>query len=137
MNKKKHTYTKAWNIAYAVQPPVRKVLQALGMHKVRKPYLLGFIDSSKYSLADLENHLKSVGFEKAKLAWKEPGEVQSVRRVDGLKFPWHVRVFDDGEVRGHYEYSAEKHPVRHLQGKVYHDDKKFLLSLLGDYVRGK
>ena len=134
MNKKKHTYSKAWHVVYAVQPPIRKVLQACGMGNSRKPYMLGKLNAKKYSLEDFEKHMSSIGFEHVKLAWCEDGEVLSMRRVDGLKFQWHVRVFEDGEVRGHYEYSAEGNPIHHLRGKVFQDDKDFLLSLLGDYI---
>jgi len=135
MNKKKHTYSKVWHIAYAIQPPIRKVLQATGSHKKRGEYLLGLLNTEKYTLADFNAYLISIGFERTKLAWKEPGEILSLRRVDGLKFQWHIRVFDDGEVRGHYELSPESSPIKHLRNKVFNDDKEFLHSLLGEYIK--
>jgi hypothetical protein len=135
MNKKKHTYSKVWRIAYAMHPPIRKVLQVAGSHKKRGDYLLGHLDAEKHTLADLNAHLISIGFERTKLAWKEPGEILSLRRVDGLKYQWHIRVFDDGEVRGHYELSPESSPLKHLRSSVFNDDKEFLLSLIGNYLK--
>lgn len=122
-------------MVYAVQPPVRKVLQVGGLAKRRQPYLLGRFHGEKYSHDDFRKFLVSIGFEKSKLAWSEAGEAISMRRVDGLKFQWHVRVFKDGEVRGHYEYSPESHPIRHLRLKVFKPDREFLLSLFQDYVK--
>ena len=105
-------------------------------HRGRGPYLLGKIDTSKYTIDEFRNHLFSLHFEKSRLAFKEPGEVLNVRLVDGLRFQWHVRVFEDGEVRGHYELSPEAHPFKHLKEayKKEIDDKNFLLSLFGGYL---
>lgn len=135
MTSKKRAYSKAWHVVYAAHPPVRRVLQVGGRHKDRHPFLLGMFNFEKYAVEDLEKHLADIGFEKSRLAWKEEGEVSSMRKVDGKKFQWHIRVFEDGEVRAHYEYSPEVHPIKHLKGHVFHDDKKFLLPLLGDYLR--
>jgi hypothetical protein len=133
MNNKKHVYSKAWKLARVVQFPVQKVLQASGVHKVRGPYLLGHLNREKYSEDAIEKHLHEIGFEPNKLAWCEPGEVLSLRKVDGHKFQWHIRVFEDGEVRGHYETAPEGNVIKHFTGDTQ-DDSDFLKSLLGDYI---
>ncbi len=136
MNKKKNVYSKAWHLIYAVNPPFRKMYQVARRLNKRGPYLLGKINSSKYTVEDFKKHLLSIHFEKNRLSFKEPGELLSMRRVDGLKFQWHIRLFDDGEVRGHYEVSPEALPLRHLKDAYVRetDDKSFLVSLLGDYL---
>lgn len=137
MNKKKHTYSKAWEVVYAVHPPIRKVMQIGGRHEARGPYLLGKLNTTKYTLDAFKEYLISINFERARLAFKEEGEVLNMRRVDGLKFQWHLRVFEDWEVRAHYEPAPENSPIKHLKDVFKHkfkDDKDFLKSLLGDYI---
>lgn len=134
-NKRIKPYSKAWHLLYAAHPPVRAALQIGGRHKDRHPYLLGLFNVEKYTIKDLAYHLIEFGFEKDRLAWKEEGEVLSMRKVDGKKFQWHIRMYKDGEVRAHYEYSPEVHPLKHLKHEVFKDDSDFLIPILGDYIK--
>lgn len=60
----------------------------------------------------LEQH----GFFINRIAYTEPGQVLSMRRLSTKNPEWqyHVRIFDDGEIRGHCEVTPSDHPIDHL-----------------------
>jgi GT2 family glycosyltransferase len=95
---------------------VRDVLIACRIikHNFRQPYHLGYLDPSKTE-ADLLKHLHAQGFSNHFFAWDDPGQKYSLRRRTDFKFQYHLRIFSDGEIRGHYEWTPEAHPIRHLQ----------------------
>ncbi len=76
----------------------------------RQEYLIGITGDKK----SLEKHLRSQGFKHQLFAWVDDGQIASVRKRDG-KFQYHIRIFEDGEVRGHYEYTPENAPIKHLR----------------------
>ena len=45
-----------------------------------------------------------------------------------------MRVFSDGEIRGHYEFTPEAHPFSHFEEKGETEHKKDFLKFLGDFV---
>jgi hypothetical protein len=51
-----------------------------------------------------------------------------------FKHQYHLRVFKDGEVRGHYEYTPECHPIWHLQKVGQEPRREELLGFLGDWI---
>ena len=106
-------YTSFWSLFYKVWPPCTRVLEALGFHNQRQRYVLGSLEP-RYDEDDLRGFLTDRGFEHAILAWKDPGEVLSVRRVHNRIFQYHIRLFEDGEIRAHYEYSPEAHTFKHF-----------------------
>jgi hypothetical protein len=102
-----------WLIVYVFYPPILRVLETIGVHRTRQDFLLGHLSVS-CSAAELEAHLIGHGFERAILAWKEPGEVLSLRKLDREIFQYHLRLYEDGELRGHYEYSSEGNSLAHV-----------------------
>jgi hypothetical protein len=105
----------------------------LDRSKERQPYCIGVIkatstkawgtaapitaDTIKSAIvAQLEQH----GFERYDICKIDPGQWLSLRRVDPAdsreRFQWHIRIFYNLEVRGHYEYTPEFAPVRHVLG---------------------
>ena len=131
----KSEYGGAWRVMYKVYPPVLRVLEKLGAHSGRQPFVLGKLNS-KYGVEDLRRLLVTAGFEPAVLAWKDSGEVLSLRKIDKHIFQWHIRLHADGEVRGHYEYSSEGSPWRHVAEykEAFKPDMEFFSALLGDYL---
>ncbi len=77
----------------------------------RQEYLLGILGSDFNAFT---SHLHSIGFENQIFAWVDDGQVASLRKPEG-DFQYHIRIFNDGEVRGHYEYAPETAPVKHLR----------------------
>lgn len=83
-------------------------------HYGRQRYHIGYLDKSK-NVNDLVHHLRAHGFHKNKIAWKDDGEILGMRRLDGFHFCYHVRLFVDGEIRGHYEYTVESSVSKHMR----------------------
>lgn len=122
-----------WKIIYFIYPPFLRILEAFHFHQTRQDFLLGF-KNKKYSSTDLKNFLLQQGFSTAVLAWKDPGEVFGLRLIDKKVFQHHIRLFSDGEIRGHYEYSSEGNSFGHIFNVGFRDDRDFFKSLLGDYL---
>ncbi len=78
---------------------------------IRQEYLLGILSSDTNACII---HLQSIGFENQIFAWVDDGQVASLRKREG-DFQYHIRIFNDGEVRGHYEYAPEVAPIKHLR----------------------
>lgn len=82
-------------------------------HKGRQRYAIGRLAPGK-TTAELQNYLHAQGFEHCLLAWVDEGEILSLRKVDQEVFHYHLRVFKDEEIRGHYEYMGEHYAIRHV-----------------------
>lgn len=89
-----------------------------GPHR-RQPYLLGRLKDG-FRTKDAVQALRAHGFFFQAFAYPDPGQEASLRRLDEANpvFQYHVRVFSDGEVRAHYEYTPEDHPWKHLDEAV-------------------
>ena len=122
-----------WNIVYTIYPPFLRLLERFHFHTVRQEYVLGNLNS-RYTPNDLRQFLFQRGFSKAILAWKDPGEILSLRLVDRKVFQYHLRLFNDGEIRGHYEYSSEGNPLFHILDIGLRREENFFRSLLGAYL---
>lgn len=82
--------------------------------KRRQPYHIGWLHPNK-TLPQLKRHLSSRwGFGNHFIAWEDTGQVLSWRKLESFEEQYHLRVFSDGEIRGHYEYTPEYDPVRHF-----------------------
>jgi len=126
-------YSRSWSIVYATYPSLLREIERLGFHSGRQPYVLGRLNP-RYQAEDLRRHLAEQGFEPAILAWKDSGEVLSMRKVDKHIFQWHVRLFSDGEIRGHYEYSPEGGALGHIFETAFKPDEERLQAMLGELL---
>lgn len=122
-----------WNIIYTLYPPVLRVLEKLKIHNTCQPYHLGYLDE-RYTELELRRLLEKEGFEDAILAWKDPDEILSMRKIDNDVFQYHIRLFADGELRGHYEYSSEGNPWGHIREKCFEPREEYFQSILGDFL---
>lgn len=68
------------------------------------------------------------------IAWVDKDEAISTRKLDGFDFQYHLRVFKDGEVRGHYEKTPERHPIDHFLDRGMEPRRKEFLEILGDWI---
>jgi hypothetical protein len=118
---------------YKIYPPITRWVEKMGFHKDRQPFLLGCI-RKKYSPSDFKRYLEECGFEHDVLAWKDSGEVLSMRKVDKKDFQYHVRLFKNGEIRCHYEYVPENHPFYHFFAKYFKARKRCFKKLLKDFI---
>lgn len=122
-----------WRIIYRVWPPVLRVLETLKIHNYRQPWLLGHLNK-KYSKSDLRGVLEKDGFEDAILAWRDPGEILGMRKIDKKIFQYHIRLFNNGEIRGHYEVSSEGGPWQHVTSNGFRPADEYFEKLLGNFL---
>ncbi len=118
---------------YRVWPPCIRTAERLGFHNFRQKYLLGRLNVN-YNKESLEHTLRGEGFERAIIAWRDPGEVLSMRKIHNSIFQYHIRLFIDGEIRAHYEYSPESHPISHFFEARFEPETEFFTKLLGNYL---
>ena len=106
-----------WTYAITpINPYIRDALLFFGLirHSGRQNYVIGKIDSNK-KFEDLKKYLiEERGFEEGFPAWIDENEVFGVRYRESIYRQYHIRVYEDGEIRGHYEYTPEAYPLHHI-----------------------
>jgi hypothetical protein len=118
-----------WSLVYSFMPKVTALVQLIGFHRFRQNYKVGFLRKDK-TPDDFAKLLHKHGYSKAFMAWKDLGEVLSVRKIVHKKFQYHIRLFKDGEICGHYEYTPEANPIGHLYEVVFTNPKEYFEHLL-------
>ncbi len=126
-----------WRHIYPIFPWMQKHFlkwHLVWHEKGRQPYHIGWLAKGK-TLEDLEKHLhENWGFGNHFVAWEDNGQVLSWRKLESFQKQWHLRIFSDGEIRGHYEWTPEDKPVEHFieigEEERHEDFKKFL----GEYL---
>tara|TARA_B100000745_G_C20154618_1_gene395639 strand:+ start:8619 stop:9035 length:417 start_codon:yes stop_codon:yes gene_type:complete len=107
-----------------VFPFFQWLIVSLGIIKAppRQEFLLGKL-REKLSFDEVYKLLKKESFYTNRIAFIDPGQVLSMRRLDEEKPDWqyHIRIFEDGEIRGHYEKTPEDHPLGHLNNVGFED----------------
>lgn len=83
---------------------------------------------------EFRKRLLAAGFEDAILALRDPGEILNMRKVDNKIFQYHVRLFNDNEVRVHYEFSGEARPIRHCWGTNFEFKKEAFTKILNGWI---
>ncbi len=74
------------------------------------------------------------GFGNNFVAWQDDGEIASLRMADGVTQQYHVRIFADGEVRGHHELTPESHPLKHYKEEGMEPRQEYFRSVFGDML---
>jgi hypothetical protein len=110
-----------------------KFVRRWGHEGYRQRYHLGWLKPGR-SRDDFLEHLRTKGFGNHFIAWQDSGQVASVRRLDGFGWQYHIRVFTDGEVCGHYEKTPESHPIDHFLEIGETDRHREFMAALGDWV---
>ena len=95
-------------------PPITE-----GLHR-RQRFLLGHLKAG-VSPREAALHLKQFGFRRHRVAFTDGGQELSLRRLCEKHHDrqYHARIYDDGEVRCHYEYTPDDHPIRHLREDIF------------------
>lgn len=131
---------KIWRFVYKFFPTWQKML--LKLHFIwhqngRQRFHIGYLAPGK-TLLDLKNHLHDKwGFGNHFVAWTDEGQVLSWRKLKDFNHQYHIRIFSDGEIRGHYEYTPEGHPLDHFdeKGEEFHRNEFF--KFLGNFITDK
>ncbi len=131
-----HVKAAVWNgcLKWLV-PWIRDLLLFLRLirHKGRQPFLLGYLRSDR-SAEDLRRHLTKHHFEEHFPCWRDDGEVVDVRLRKNFEYQYHLRVFQDGEVRGHYEFTPEYKPFKHIFDIGMQDRVDEFMEFLGHII---
>jgi hypothetical protein len=124
-----------WCAYTPLHPFVRDICLTLGVvhHSGRQNFLVGKIASGQ-SLEDVVNFLLKQGYGNHFVAWKDDGELVSLRKLVGFERQYHLRIFDDGEIRGHFEYTPECYPILHFKAADQRDCQQEFLSLFGGMI---
>lgn len=131
-----------WRVYTPLHPRVRDVSVALGVvsasSKIKKwgarqRYLLGTIAPNE-TIESVIQHLVARGYANHFVAWKDAGEVVSLRYVENFVYQYHIRIFEDGEVRGHYEFTPECYPLKHYHAVGSEDRRDYFLKLFGERI---
>lgn len=124
-----------WRVYSPYHPTVRDSVTMLTFmrNRGRQPFLLGTI-ASHSTIEKFVAHLVGKGFAYHRVAWVDEGEVVSLRLVKNFIYQYHIRVFEDGEVRGHYEYTPECYPLLHILEIGHEDRREKFFGFFGDHV---
>ncbi len=124
---------KIWRGIYNVFPKLEHFFVFLHK-KERQKYHLGWVRAG-VTLVELKRHLHSKwGFGNHFVAWEDPDQVLSWRKLESFKEQYHLRVYSDGEIRGHFEFTPEAHPFDHFGEKGETEHKKAFEKFLGDFM---
>lgn len=124
-----------WSFVSSIFPWVRDTLLRLRIiwhEKGRQRYFLGWLIPEK-KLDDLKAHLIKNGFGNHFIAWIDEGEYCGLRMRDG-RYQYHIRLFQDGEIRGHYEKTPEYHPVHHFAEVGLEERREYFMRYLEGWV---
>ena len=133
-----------WVIYSRFYPFIRRVSYRLGIgkffinyfepgHTGRQEFLVGTLHPSR-SARDFSWFLVEQGFGNHFVAWKDAGELVSLRRTIGFERQYHIRIFKDGEVRGHYEFTPECHPFLHMVRVGFEDRTDEFRTLVKEWI---
>jgi len=130
-----------WRTYTPLHPLLRGTARVLGVsaesfvgaHQGRQNYSLGHI-APHLSLQEFVAYLVSQGYANHFVAWKDEGEAVSLRRVENFTHQYHIRIFTDGEVRGHYEFTPECYPFLHLKAMGQEHRPEEFAKLFGGRV---
>lgn len=102
-------------------------------HEGRQNWVIGTIAPGR-TVDDFARYLHAKDFWNNFIAWTDDGQIISLRKLVGFEWQYHLRIFRDGEVRGHYEYTPESHPAWHLNEKDMQERREDFLRFVGDWV---
>lgn len=124
---------KIWRVLYGIFPRIER--KFLFLHDGgRQKYHIGWL-SPGHTLAGLKKHLADEwGFGNHFVAWEDKDQVLSWRKLTSFEEQYHVRVYTDGEIRGHYEYTPEAAPLKHFFEQGETEKKDDFLKFLGEFA---
>ncbi len=124
-----------WMFYTPLHPYLRDLSTSLRIlrHEGRQDFLLGILDPAR-SLQEFVAFLVAQGFGNHFIAWKDDDEIVSLRRTVGFKYQYHLRIFNDGEVRCHYEFTPEYRPIKHMIQEGFEDRTPEFKAIVQDWV---
>jgi hypothetical protein len=131
-NRSKYVF---WKVITPFHNYWRDLLLSLGFlkHEGRQNYLMGSLAPGK-TVEDFLAFLVGHGWANHFIAWKDQDEIVSVRKLVDFERQYHLRIFSDGEVRGHFEYTPESHPRWHMKEVGQEAHREVFFKELGDWI---
>ncbi len=101
----------------------------------RQRFHIGWLRADK-TPDEFMHHLQDIGFHNHSLAWVDEEEYFGLRIVDkqNANFQYHLRIFNDGEVRGHYEWTTEANWYKHFHEIGMEQKRDEFMAFLGDWI---
>jgi hypothetical protein len=126
---------KIWKFITPIFPYLRGGLLKLRIirHPGRQKYHLGWLTPGR-TVEGLVAHLKPFGFSNHFIAWIDTDEALGLRKRVDFKYQYHLRIFKDGEIRGHYELTPESHPIDHFYDVGTEPRFEDFYAWLGDWI---
>jgi hypothetical protein len=126
-----------WKLVTPLHPPLRDLSRWLGLatferfidEKGRQKFLLGKVHP-EHTIESIVAHLVDKGYGHNIIAWLDRGEVASLRFLENFHFQYHIRIFEDGEIRAHYERTPEAHPLMHFYEADFEERREYFMKLL-------
>jgi hypothetical protein len=124
-----------WHCINPVFPHARDALLKFGIikHGIRQPFVLGKLAPGR-TVEGLAAHVAQYGFANHFIPWVDSDEVLGLRKRDDFHRQYHLRVFKDGEIRGHYEWTPESAPYWHLFEIGMEARREAFRTFLGDWL---
>lgn len=95
----------------------------------RQPFMIGKV-APEISIQEVVDQLISHGYGNHFVAWEDDDEIISLRRADCFEYQYHVRIYEDGEIRGHYEFTPECYPLMHMKEVGMEPRREHFLAVL-------
>ncbi|OHA20150.1 MAG: hypothetical protein A2836_00960 [Candidatus Taylorbacteria bacterium RIFCSPHIGHO2_01_FULL_45_63] len=124
-----------WRLYTPCHPFLRDTLVKFRIlwHRGRQGFLIGRVPET-HTIQEFISFLVEQGYGNHFVAWKDEGEIAGLRYVKDFVYQYHIRVFEDGEVRGHYEYTPECYPILHFFEIDQEDRREEFFALLGSRI---
>lgn len=108
-----------------------------GPHR-RQPYFVGHLQPG-ISFRELSERLAKEGYFPEPMAYPDPGQLLSLRRLsdEHNDQQYHLRIFNDREVRGHLEYTPEDRPFSHMDETLFEPRTEEFVRALGPFLDSK
>ncbi len=126
----------AWKLTAPVWPVSRMLMgkgRIVWREKDKDRKHIGYLRSDK-TFREFRAFMKKQGFKKHYIAYKDVEELFSLRKIHNIKFQYHLRVYKNRRLTGHYEMAPETNPLKHLREVGLETKKEDFLNILGDWI---
>jgi len=103
-------------------------------HHGRQEYHMGWLKPER-NIVPFKLFLLANGFSDSAPAWIDEDEVIALRKLDGFRYQYHIRVYGDGEVKGHYEVTPEAGFWNHFLEWDMEPRREEFLNIIGDWIQ--
>lgn len=101
----------------------------------REPFHIGWTPLK--DIDEIEERLINIGYQPNYFSFGDQGQITSMRKMfvdNDIWWQWHVRIHEDGEIRGHEELSYEEDAIRHKNGDIVNQIPEKELKIILDSI---